>query len=441
MDKEVEHVDAKDQGVNNDSESVEDIIEEPESTSMTEDEDEDETTTENENAKDETAELLLQTGGAAAIVAQNNAAKDLNMPDSLANAKDDDYSTDDHVHVPEQVSMDGLGDGDDDETTAAAEIDAKDEQRKNEIDEDEQSKTDIDETLLHLSPEPTIVVEAANIIEQEVIQSTMDGEQVVIPESVEHLEVTSDTDSETTTTAEALIEEAPVPPQSADSRTPKLNNNHVLNMKTPDDFLNGLDGLEKFLEHVDAPAELDVAAGSSMQDVLIQKSTQIITKHVVGGWNVVRRKAARVSLATRAKLNRVFESHQALLVVRDKSVAQSRTLIQFSKETLRKIKNAVESNQILSKAKDGLKRIQRIFDGDDDDDYDDDGSAGFDMEEDTELQEMMQKLKQQEPRANLKEARFLEPLGTGSTSGGGKGRIIDDDMLAKIRAGHVPKEQ
>ena len=45
-------------------------------------------------------------------------------------------------------------------------------------------------------------------------------------------------------------------------------------------FIDGIDDLDKFLEEVDTPDELDVAHGSSMQEVLVGKGVQILVKKV-----------------------------------------------------------------------------------------------------------------------------------------------------------------
>ncbi|KAI2513713.1 hypothetical protein MHU86_496 [Fragilaria crotonensis] len=56
------------------------------------------------------------------------------------------------------------------------------------------------------------------------------------------------------------------------------------NMKAPKsvntEFVEGLDDIDKFLEEVEPPDELDVgAAGSSIQEVLVGQGAQILTKH------------------------------------------------------------------------------------------------------------------------------------------------------------------
>ena len=59
------------------------------------------------------------------------------------------------------------------------------------------------------------------------------------------------------------------------------------------DFIDGIDDLDKFLEEVDTPDELDVAHGSSMQEVLVGKGVQILVKKVTA---VVRRVKSIVSI-------------------------------------------------------------------------------------------------------------------------------------------------
>jgi len=65
-----------------------------------------------------------------------------------------------------------------------------------------------------------------------------------------------------------------------------MDDNKDANVATPPksvnaDFVQGLDGIDKFLEEVEPPDELDVgAAGSSMQDVLVGQGTQILKKRI-----------------------------------------------------------------------------------------------------------------------------------------------------------------
>lgn len=56
-------------------------------------------------------------------------------------------------------------------------------------------------------------------------------------------------------------------------------------------FIDGIDDLDKFLEEVDTPDELDVAHGSSMQEVLVGKGVQILFKKV----NAVVRRVKRIA--------------------------------------------------------------------------------------------------------------------------------------------------
>ena len=60
--------------------------------------------------------------------------------------------------------------------------------------------------------------------------------------------------------------------------------------RSSEDFVEGLDDFDKFFEGVDPPDELDVgASGSSIQDVLVGKSGEILFKRILMGWNFVKR--------------------------------------------------------------------------------------------------------------------------------------------------------
>lgn len=60
-----------------------------------------------------------------------------------------------------------------------------------------------------------------------------------------------------------------------------VTNRTILSNSINTDFVQGLDGIDKFLEEVEPPDELDVsAAGSSMQDVLMRQGLQILKKRV-----------------------------------------------------------------------------------------------------------------------------------------------------------------
>lgn len=70
-----------------------------------------------------------------------------------------------------------------------------------------------------------------------------------------------------------------------DTESVNSSNSNDVNM----DFVEGLDDLDKFFEGVDPPDELDVgASGSSMQDMLMQKGKEILTKRFMLGVRFLR---------------------------------------------------------------------------------------------------------------------------------------------------------
>mmetsp|Transcript_30015 Transcript_30015/g.44482 ORF Transcript_30015/g.44482 Transcript_30015/m.44482 type:complete len:1136 (-) Transcript_30015:138-3545(-) len=80
------------------------------------------------------------------------------------------------------------------------------------------------------------------------------------------------------------------PFSSSDITTKKTNTDKNSN----DIFLSGLDDFDKFLENVDVPDELDVAAGSSMQEVLSEKTIQIASKRIVNSLKKVTKQLKRL---------------------------------------------------------------------------------------------------------------------------------------------------
>jgi len=189
-------------------------------------------------------------------------------------------------------------------------------------------------------------------------------------------------------------------------------------LKKPDDFLSGLDGFEKFLEHVDAPEELDVAAGSSMQDVLIQKGTQILKKNVVGGAKLVGRETKKVLDILRRKVDELVETNKALSVMKDKSLVQGIKIVKVSKKFILDTRRKLEAIRLLDKAKEVFEKFKNLF-----------GNASNEFSEsseDEELQVLINKLRER-PTINADSIPVPEKAN----------RVIDEEMFAKIKAGRA----
>jgi hypothetical protein len=119
----------------------------------------------------------------------------------------------------------------------------------------------------------------------------------------------------------------------------------------------GLDDIDKFFEGVDPPDELDIGAGSSMQDVLMQKGSRILVKRVKLGVRFLR----RVVSAMKAKLSKRFTTEDGKFTI-----------------TQQDLKEAAMGIWVTSR-----KVVQKIFDLVDDlieggDEDDDDGALNLD---------------------------------------------------------------
>lgn len=85
------------------------------------------------------------------------------------------------------------------------------------------------------------------------------------------------------------------------------------------EFVEGLDDLDKFFQSVDPPDELDVgAAGSSIQEVLVGQSVQIVLKRVKLGYQFVRTRLSRVKMKIDALVSRrTTKDGEVALVTRE----------------------------------------------------------------------------------------------------------------------------
>ena len=76
----------------------------------------------------------------------------------------------------------------------------------------------------------------------------------------------------------------------------------ALNNLANDDFISGLDDVDKFFEEVDPPDELDVgASGLSMQDVLVGQGVQIIKTRILKGIEQLKRISTELKIVVGRK--------------------------------------------------------------------------------------------------------------------------------------------
>ncbi|GKY95138.1 hypothetical protein MPSEU_000477700 [Mayamaea pseudoterrestris] len=132
--------------------------------------------------------------------------------------------------------------------------------------------------------------------------------------------------------------------------------NLPLSIKPTNEFVDGLDDIDKFFEGVDAPEELDVGAGTSIREVLMRQGTRIIIKRTKMGLELIRRTvtAARTKAVERIRDdagNRAsVEAARQWLAVKLRKVIQA---------TRRVVDDLMEGN---------FEGIMDAFGSDDDDD-------------------------------------------------------------------------
>jgi len=122
------------------------------------------------------------------------------------------------------------------------------------------------------------------------------SDESVVPDTSDHQPVEADGDTDRTADKDHIEEDQGV-------LLGHLDSDQVTKPAIPDtpsrtnvnsDFIDGIDDLHKFVEEVDPPDELDVAHGTSMQEVLVGKSVQILTKKVTTSVRHIRSVASKV---------------------------------------------------------------------------------------------------------------------------------------------------
>ena len=114
------------------------------------------------------------------------------------------------------------------------------------------------------------------------------------------------------------------------------------------EFVDGLDDIDKFLEAVDPPDELDVgAAGSSIQEVLIGQSAQILIKRVKLGVHFVSKFVRRKVAKAKTKIDefvarRTDKDGDFALVTRQDVEAAAKKLMRIFTRVLKGIKELLD---------------------------------------------------------------------------------------------------
>jgi hypothetical protein len=96
-------------------------------------------------------------------------------------------------------------------------------------------------------------------------------------------------------------------------------------------FLDGLDDLDKLFEDVDPPDELDISLGSSMQEILVGRGSQIVRKHVVKGLQALQQGLRQIRTAVTNKVT--DEEGRLRLVSKEELVHAGQWLIQTAQRT------------------------------------------------------------------------------------------------------------
>lgn len=131
------------------------------------------------------------------------------------------------------------------------------------------------------------------------------------------------------------------------------------------EFVEGLDDINKFFQSVDPPDELDVgAAGSSIQEVLVGQSVQIVLKRVKLGFQFIKKRLVKL----KTKVDEYFS----------RRTTQDGEVALITREDL---KNAADKIKSLGKrAFEGLQELMDdLFANDDDDDDSFDMDNGLDQ--------------------------------------------------------------
>jgi hypothetical protein len=96
-------------------------------------------------------------------------------------------------------------------------------------------------------------------------------------------------------------------------------------------FLDGLDDLDKLFEDVDPPDELDISLGSSMQEILVGRGSQIVRKHVVKGLQALQQGLRQIRTTVTNKVT--DEEGRLRLVSKEELVHAGQWLIQTAQRT------------------------------------------------------------------------------------------------------------
>ena len=110
------------------------------------------------------------------------------------------------------------------------------------------------------------------------------------------------------------------------------------------EFVDGLDDIDKFFQCVDPPDELDVgAAGSSIQEVLMGQSTQILLKRMKLGLQFIKRRFAKVKLKVEDFASRrTTKDGEFALITRGDVKATVDKLARLGKRALKGIQDMIE---------------------------------------------------------------------------------------------------
>jgi hypothetical protein len=156
------------------------------------------------------------------------------------------------------------------------------------IDQLDSHNTDHEEEM------PTFVEPEHEIVNHPIVNDNAEEDDV---ENQIDAEKEAVLENETYNKNESSAEESDVYEYDIESGAKSAQNNLA-----NDDFISGLDDVDKFFEEVDPPDELDVgASGLSMQDVLIGQGVQIIKTRILKGIEQLKRISTEVKVVVGRK--------------------------------------------------------------------------------------------------------------------------------------------
>lgn len=204
----------------------------------------------------------------------------------------------------------------------------------------------------------------------------------------------------------------------------QLADDDPVDEKPTNDFVDGLDELNKFFENVDAPDELDVGVGgSSIQEVLMRQGTQIVLKRIKLGVIFVNEIATKV----KDTLLERMQDDEGNIAIFDKAKLDA------AREWIVNVSVIAFDNaqRLMDRIMDG--NFENIFDSFGDADDDDDNDLSLDFESAQRVSSARKE--KRDPVADKEMEELLRMLGMSSESSkttSGNGQKTYDPTSASL---------